>query len=78
MLCNECISIERVLEKQRLRRRVMEAILNQSKDMAVNFDFRKSLCGMTRCDVKISEQAYHLCENESSSHMFISIWTWMQ
>ena len=46
----------------------MEAILNQSKDMAVNFDFRKSLCGMTRCDVKISEQAYHLCENKSSSH----------
>ncbi len=43
----------------------MEAILYQSREMAVNFDFRKSLWGMKRYDMKILEQAYPLSENES-------------
>ena len=43
----------------------MEAILNPSKYMGANFDFRKSLWGMTRYDVKVSEKTYPLSENES-------------
>lgn len=43
----------------------MQVIYDQIKDGVLDFDFRKTLWGMTRSDVKISEKDYPLSENET-------------
>ena len=43
----------------------MEAIYKQFKHEVLDFDFRNTLWGMTRSDVKISEKDYPVSENET-------------
>jgi len=43
----------------------MEAKYKRVVDQVIDFDFRKTFWGMTRSDVKISENTYPLSENET-------------